>query len=480
MKMSIAWLVIFILLWTGFLTGIASLVTSGRVQARFAQLVWRGAALLSVVPLLAIGVSRLLPEKLPSALPGIPYAEPAAGMVSSATTSFQSAVSGPQWAWTAPALLAVLVTGWGLRFGSALLAQLRLQRLKSRSKVHRRDIDAFPLTQLGLERVPDVRLIPAGSPFIAGFVRREIYVPEGLDTPRDLRQVAIHECVHLRRGDLVTRPLERLVADLFWFSPFAWMMRRELDFWREAVCDEIASSLSGDRIGYARTLTQAARIAAPVRALPVSAFILPRKRSLPMRINRLLEHRPARARPLTALGASLVALAVSPLALAQAGEEIVPADGKKDGAASFDFAVLISPEARVSSDFGERADPVNRKVSFHRGTDIKAPMGTPVHTPGCGKVVFSAFREGYGETIEIAYGDGSKMRFAQLSRRMVSVGDEVRAGTVIGKVGASGRATGPHLHLEHWMPQTDPATGDVEMKPVDPRKSAGLVLYAAG
>ena len=165
-----------------------------------------------------------------------------------------------------------------------------------------------------------------------------------------------------------------------------------------------------------------------------------------MRINRLLEHRPARARPLTALGASLVALAVSPLALAQAGEEIVPADGKKDGAASFDFAVLISPEARVSSDFGERADPVNRKVSFHRGTDIKAPMGTPVHTPGCGKVVFSAFREGYGETIEIAYGDGSKMRFAQLSRRMVSVGDEVRAGTVIGKVGASGRATGPHLH----------------------------------
>ena len=48
--MSIAWLVIFIILWTGFLAGIASLVTSGRVQARFAQLVWRGAALLSVAP----------------------------------------------------------------------------------------------------------------------------------------------------------------------------------------------------------------------------------------------------------------------------------------------------------------------------------------------------------------------------------------------------------------------------------------------
>ncbi|WP_300396058.1 M23/M56 family metallopeptidase [Henriciella sp.] len=480
--MSIAWFVIFILLWTGFLAGASSLITAGRVNARFAQLVWRGAALLSALPVVVIGVASLVPQTLPSALPDIPYVEPAAGAVSAASTSLQTAVSGPQWAWTAPTLFAVLAAGWALRFGAALLAQARLQRLKSRSVAYWRTIDAFPLTELGLERVPNVRLIPGGSPFIAGFASRAIYVPEGLEAPEDLRQIGIHECVHLKRGDLITRPLERLVADIFWFSPFAWMMRRELDFWREAVCDEIASELSGDRIGYARTLAQAARISAPVRALPVAAFILPRKRSLPMRLNRLFEHRPARSRPVMALGASLVALALTPFALAEGQKDAVAAaDGKEDGEASFDFAVLLSPDAGVSSRYGERTHPVTKKPVFHNGTDIKAPMGTPVHTPGCGTVVLSASKKGYGETVEIAFGDGSKMRFAQLSERLVEVGDEVNAGTVIGKVGMSGKyATGPHLHLEHWQPQLDAESGETELKPLDPQKSAGLVLYAAG
>ncbi|RIJ14850.1 hypothetical protein D1227_09740 [Henriciella mobilis] len=478
--MSIAWLVIFIILWTGFLAGIASLVTSGRVQARFAQLVWRGAALLSVAPLAVIGLSKLIPARLPAALPDIPYVEPAAGLMTSATTSLKTAVSGPEWSWTVPALMIVLAAGWTVRFGAALLAQAHLQRLKSRSTPKRHLIDALPLTELGLERVPAIRSIPGGSPFIAGFLRREIYVPEALTEPRDLRQIAIHECVHLKRGDLITRPLERIVADVFWFSPFSWMMRRQLDFWREAVCDEIASDLSGDRIGYARTLAQAARIAAPLRALPVAAFILPRRKSLPRRLSRLLEPSPAQSRPIMALGASLVALALSPLALAQAGGDDVIASSEKGKKASFDFAVLLSPEARVTSDFGERKDPIKKKIAFHNGTDIGAPLGTPVHAPACGKVIFSGYKDGYGETIEVAYGDGSKMRFAQLSERFVHHGEEVTAGSVIGHVGMSGRATGPHLHLEHWEPTLDPETGDVKMSPVDPRKTAGLVLYTNG
>ena len=142
--MSIAWLVIFIILWTGFLAGIASLVTSGRVQARFAQLVWRGAALLSVAPLAVIGLSKLIPARLPAALPDIPYVEPAAGLMTSATTSLKTAVSGPEWSWTMPALVVVLAAGWAVRFGSALLAQARLQRLKSRSTAKWQPVDACP------------------------------------------------------------------------------------------------------------------------------------------------------------------------------------------------------------------------------------------------------------------------------------------------------------------------------------------------
>ncbi|WP_300380042.1 M23/M56 family metallopeptidase [Henriciella sp.] len=476
--MTPAWFVVFILLWTGFLAGTASLVTHGRVPARFAQLVWRGAGLLAVFPLLVMAAVSLMPQQMPAALPDIPYVEPAAGAVTSATVTLQSAVSGPEWAWTGPALLALLAAGWLYRLAMGLCGQLRLQRLKSRSMVHWRNIDAFPLTQLGLERVPPVRLIPDGSPFIAGIAGRAVYVPEGLEAPGDLRRIVIHECVHLKRGDLITRPMERMIADIFWFSPFAWMMRRELDFWREAVCDEIASTLSGDRIAYARTLAQAARIATPQRALPVAAFILPRKRSLPMRLDRLLEVRPARSRPLAALGASLAALALTPLALAEV-KQAETAD-KGEGRAMFGHAILMSGEAKVSSTFGKRSDPLNGKVRLHKGTDIKAPMGTPVHTPGCGTVIFSDFKKGYGETIEIAYEDGTRMRFSQLSKRLVTAGDEVSTGTVIGKVGASGRATGPHLHLEHWKPGVDSKTGKTALAPQDPQTTEGLVLYAAG
>lgn len=475
--MSAAWFILFVLAWTGLLAATAGLITRGRVKASFAQLVWRGAALASLLPLLFAGLASFLPQKLPAALPDLPYVDTAAGAVSSASTSLQAAVSSPGWAWTAPTLFAVLVAGWAVRAGLALLGQLRLQHLKTRSVPCNSGIDAFPLTQLGIERAPSIRLIPAGSPFVAGLRQRAIYVPEGLQQAGDLRQIAIHECVHLKRGDLVTRPMERLIADLFWFSPFAWMMRRELDFWREAVCDEIASELSGDRIAYARTLTRAARLSVPPRTLPVASLVLPRKRSLPMRIDRLLETRPARSRPIVAVGASMAALALAPFAIAEVSEG---GGDKARTSTVFEHAVLISPDAKITSNFGKRADPINKKAGFHKGTDIKAPMGTPVYTPACGTVVFSAFKEGYGETVEVAFEDGTKMRFAQLSERLVEKGDEVGAGMKIGKVGMSGRATGPHLHLEYWSPQKDAGTGRTGLAPHDPRTSEGLVLFAAG
>ena len=475
--MSTAWFILFALVWTGLLAGAAGVITRGRVEARFAQLVWRGAAGLSVLPLLLLLLGPLLPQKLPAAIPDLPYIEPAAGMVSNASTSLQAAVSSPGWAWTAPTLFFVLVAGWAVRAGSALLGQLRLQRLKTRSVAFNSGFDAFPLTQVGLERVPSIRLIPAGSPFVAGLRHRVIYVPEGLEGPADLRQIAIHECIHMKRGDLVTRPLERLVADLFWFSPFAWLMRRALDYWREAVCDETAASVTGDRISYARTLAHAARLSAPPQGLPVASLILPRKRSLPMRLKRLLETRPVESRPLMALGASLAALVFAPLALAEVSED---AGEKARTSTIFEHAVLISPEAKITSNFGKRADPINKKAGFHKGTDIKATMGTPVFAPSCGTVVFSGPKEGYGETVEVAFGDGTKMRFAQLSKRLVEKGDEVGAGMKIGKVGMSGRATGPHLHLEYWAPQTDAETGKTAMAPLDPRQTKGLHLFAAG
>lgn len=102
-----------------------------------------------------------------------------------------------------------------------------------------------------------------------------------------------------------------------------------------------------------------------------------------------------------------------------------------------------------SSGYGWRQDPVRRrKVKFHKGRDFRAPKGTPVYAAGAGTVVFAGRQTGYGRVIYVDHGDGLSTRYAHLSAFDAKKGSRVEAGDQIGKVGASGRATGNHLHFE--------------------------------
>jgi murein DD-endopeptidase MepM/ murein hydrolase activator NlpD len=111
--------------------------------------------------------------------------------------------------------------------------------------------------------------------------------------------------------------------------------------------------------------------------------------------------------------------------------------------------LVASPVPGVeSSGFGWRRDPLNRRSKFHRGTDFRADRGTPVFAAGPGLVAFTGRQHGYGNVIYIDHGGGLVTRYAHLSRIEVSSGAAVDAGGRIGRVGATGRATGPHLHFE--------------------------------
>lgn len=102
-----------------------------------------------------------------------------------------------------------------------------------------------------------------------------------------------------------------------------------------------------------------------------------------------------------------------------------------------------------SSGYGWRQDPVRRrKVKFHKGRDYRAPKGTPVYAAGAGTIVFAGRQSGYGRVIYVDHGDGLSTRYAHLSAFDAKKGSRVQAGDQIGKVGASGRATGNHLHFE--------------------------------
>lgn len=105
-------------------------------------------------------------------------------------------------------------------------------------------------------------------------------------------------------------------------------------------------------------------------------------------------------------------------------------------------------EAPVTSAFGWRADPLTGGARFHRGIDVKAAYGQEVAAAAGGRVVFSGESGGYGLSVVIEHAGGTRSRYAHLSASLVSEGQQVAAGAVVGRVGQSGRATGPHLHFE--------------------------------
>jgi murein DD-endopeptidase MepM/ murein hydrolase activator NlpD len=105
-------------------------------------------------------------------------------------------------------------------------------------------------------------------------------------------------------------------------------------------------------------------------------------------------------------------------------------------------------EDRLTSPFGWRADPLTGAARFHTGIDLRAAYGDTVPAAAPGRVVEAQERGGYGLTVVVEHGPGLRTRYAHLSAMTVAVGDTVDQGQEIGRVGQSGRATGPHLHFE--------------------------------
>lgn len=107
-----------------------------------------------------------------------------------------------------------------------------------------------------------------------------------------------------------------------------------------------------------------------------------------------------------------------------------------------------APGRPISSRFGIRRDPIIGTRAMHAGMDFRAPPGTPVYAAAPGTVVTAAWSGGYGRMVEIDHGDGFTTRYAHLSRISVRAGQAIEAGRKIGRVGSTGRSTGPHLHYE--------------------------------
>jgi flagellar protein FlgJ len=133
-------------------------------------------------------------------------------------------------------------------------------------------------------------------------------------------------------------------------------------------------------------------------------------------------------------------------AAAEAGSLL---NGQMPGNTDAEPGVMQLPvNGRISSDFGARRDPIHGQHRAHHGVDIAAPRGTPIEAAAPGVVIFAGSQGGYGRTVVIEHADGRRTRYAHAERLLVAEGEMVGAGQTIATVGASGRATGPHLHFE--------------------------------
>ena len=138
-------------------------------------------------------------------------------------------------------------------------------------------------------------------------------------------------------------------------------------------------------------------------------------------------------------------------------------------------------EGFVGSGFGMRTDPFTGEYTMHSGVDFAAPTGTPIYAAAGGVVESAERHPEYGNLVKIDHGNGLATWYAHTSKFIVKVGDIVRKGQQIALVGATGRATGPHLHFEvrvNGAPQ-NPLKYLASAKPGSPLASLAPAAVAA-
>lgn len=144
------------------------------------------------------------------------------------------------------------------------------------------------------------------------------------------------------------------------------------------------------------------------------------------------------------------------------------------------FIRMPIPFARLSSTFGARRHPVLGKMRMHKGVDYAARTGTPIMAAGDARVQFAGVQRGYGNVVILDHGKGHTTLYGHMSRfGKIKTGQRVAQGTVIGYVGSTGLATGPHLHYEFRVNGVHRNPLSVTMPPPEPLKGAELVAFRA-
>ncbi len=324
------------------------------------------------------------------------------------------------------------------------------------------------------------------SPLTYGFFRPVILLPKSVDLNNEeqLEFIFLHEYFHIRRFDSFAKLLMIVTLSLHWFNPLVWIMYLFFNRDLELTCDEAVVRFVGTdvRANYARTLVSMEE----QRSVPTLLFNSFSKNTIEERIIAIMK-----PKKITLFGgitavALILCIGTCFLTSAKAAESdaggttpssdmasespAVSAEETPDtdnttstdtyntasvgtgidtniGTESALIVLMTWPTEsnQISSSFGTRTHPLSGVELSHDHIDIAGDKGDDVYAALDGTITEVSFDYDRGNYIVLTAADGTLLIYGQLLETLVSEGDEVTAGTIIGSLGATGKATGPHL-----------------------------------
>jgi bla regulator protein BlaR1 len=325
------------------------------------------------------------------------------------------------------------------------------------------------------------------SPIVFGFFNPTIVLPiNSLDflSYREIEYAMLHELAHIKRFDVLIFEITAFLKKLYVFNPFIRYGLARYEQCIETACDAMALELvsSNEKKAYGLCLIKWLESVNLEKLEPSVLHYASTKKQLQRRLFTIMNFK-NNANKILAMGCILSLSGFLVLAEVQAQsicdnkdlyesspkvlsmESAIPQDtqsAKIQATETKSEEVTETTPAeniewlwpldnkykRISSSYGNKMHPVLKKETFHSGIDIPAPRGNDIKSTRSGKVIFSGEIGGYGRTIIIDHGDGYATFYAHTSELLVNRDDAISAGTIIAKVGSTGRSTGSHLHFE--------------------------------
>jgi hypothetical protein len=263
-----------------------------------------------------------------------------------------------------------------------------------------------------------------------------IFIPPNNDST--IAPIIEHEKLHDRAYHTLDLITTELFIVFFWFNPFVYLFRRSLKTVHEFQTDSLFLKSNYKTSDYLQLMLKNLNFSAGTAAFcnHFNGSIIKK------RINMMTKNRSSKWKA----GRYLLLLPLITLMTMS-----FSVNNNHDGEIPGISPIKAGYYNKISSGYGMRIHPFTRKENFHIGIDFAAKTGTPVVATAGGVVTRVVFLDGnYGKLVEIDHENGFVTRYAQMDDFAVKGGDRVKTGDVIGYVGQSGLANGPHLHYEVW------------------------------